>query len=88
MRCVAVIEAQRPGLDSVLIWESGGDLIAFAYLDGRVTMTRPLADTSTLDNAINEAVESFQIGSAQLTRVSDWSNTAVQAENVTTRNRW
>lgn len=88
MRCLAVIEANRPGLDCVLIWERDNDLIAFAYLDGRVMMTRPLADTSTLDNAINETVQAFQIGTAQLTRISDWSNQAVQAQTITTRTRW
>lgn len=87
MRCVAVIEAQRPGLDSVLIWDQNGQLIAIAYLDGKVTMTRPIV-ADTLDNAINDAVTAFQINQAQLTRVSDWTDKSVPAETITTRTRW
>jgi hypothetical protein len=89
MRCIAVIEAERPGLDSVLIWDRDGEMIAFAYLNGKVTMTRPLQAQDTLDNAINEAAQSFQINSGQLIRVTDWANSSTRVEPVApTRTRW
>lgn len=89
MRCVAVIEAQRPGLDSVLIWDRDNQLVAFAYLDGKVTMSRPLANQDTLDNAAAEAVQAFQISQAQLTQVTDWTAAPAQGQIVANpRKRW
>lgn len=81
MRCVAVIEATRPGLDSVLLWDRDGQLVAFAYLDGKVTMTRPL-NAHTLDAGISEVLESFQINQGQMTRITDWSSTGLQPGTV------
>lgn len=85
MRCLTVIEAQRPGLDSVLIWETQDALIAFAYLDGRVMMTRPL-QAVTLDQAATEAMNAFQITEARTTRIGDWTTTTIQATPA--RARW
>jgi hypothetical protein len=89
MRCLAVIEAQRPGLDSVLIWDRDQQLVAFAYQDGKVTMSRPLEHQDTLDNAVAEVLEAFQITQAQMTRVTDWTTAPVQGQLVTQpRVRW
>lgn len=88
MRCIAVIEAQRPGLDTVLVWDRDGTLVAVAYLDGKITMTRPLA-AGSLEDGVNEVLESFQINQGQFTRVTDWTQSAVQAEAIgPTRTRW
>ena len=90
MRCIAVIEAERPGLDSAIIWDRDGQLVAFAYLDGRVTMTRPL-EALDLDRALNEAADAFQITSGQTQRVTDWSANVQGAPERLARNprtRW
>jgi hypothetical protein len=89
MRCIAIIEAQRPGLDSAIVWERDeGQLVAFAYLEGRVTASRPL-DADTLNVAIDEVRHNFQITDAQLTRVHDWQDrTAVSERLVATPRRW
>lgn len=88
MRAVAVIEATRPGLDSVIVWEQDGRLIAFGYLDGKVAMTRPLA-ANTLDDGISEVQENFQITAGQLHRVTNWQDNTITAEPVpTSRVRW
>lgn len=88
MRCIAVIEAQRPGLDSILIWDRDSQLVAFAYQDGRVMMTRPLAATS-IEDATNETLEAFQVNQAQFSKVTDFTSTAVTAQTVgAPRRRW
>ena len=88
MRCIAVIEADRPGIDSVLIWEKDGQLVAFAYENGRVTMTRPL-EAPTLDLAVDEVRHNFQITAGQLSRITDWTDAAIPADPLTpTRRRW
>jgi hypothetical protein len=90
MRCIAVIEAERPGLDSAIIWERDGTLVAFAYLNGHTTMTRPL-NHADLDNAIAEVRDAFQIGSGQLQRITDWTNLATKPPEQLARNprtRW
>lgn len=89
MRCIAVIEAQRPGLDSVIVWAQPDDrLVAFAYQDGKVTMTRPLAAT-TVDDAVTEIRNNFQITDGQYTRITDWTVTSSTIEPLTpTRTRW
>lgn len=81
MRCIAVIEAQRPGLDSIIIWDREGTLVAVAYMDGRITMTRPLA-APTLDEGVNEVLGAFQVNSGQFTRITDWTTNAVQVEPI------
>jgi hypothetical protein len=70
MKLIAVIEAQRPGVDHVILWDDSDRLIAYAYEHGHVTKTRPL---STLDvtGAVRETLDAFQINDAQLTRVHD-----------------
>ena len=88
MRCVAVIEAQRPGLDTVILWDDSTRLLAYAYEGGRVTMTRVL-DASTLNNAIRETQEAFQINQAQLTRIHNWESQTAQTEKIgTLPDRW
>jgi hypothetical protein len=88
VRCVAIIQAARPGIDSVLIWENNDRLIAFAYLDGRVSMTRPL-EANTLDQAATETLTAFQIPDGQLTRLSEWSSTQIQGQApVAVPKRW
>jgi hypothetical protein len=89
MRVVAIIEAERPGLDSVILWERDGQLVAFAYLDGQVKMTRPTAATD-LDGAIAEVRENFQIAAGQLTRIHNWRDTVAVTERIDmpTRTRW
>lgn len=88
MRCIAVIEAQRPGLDSVLIWDRDGQLVAFAYQDGRVTMTRPLQATS-LEGGITEVQDNFQVTVGQVTKIADWTDTRPPGQVATTmRTRW
>lgn len=88
MRCIAIIEAERPGLDSVIIWETGDRIIAYAYENGKVTMTRPL-DGTNMNAAINEVRERFQINDAQLTRVHNWAETPATKERiVATPRRW
>jgi len=89
MRCIAVVEAARPGLDSVIVWEDQGRLVAFAYLDGKVKMTRPL-DALTIDDAVNEIRENFQITAGQFSRLTDWTDdAAVHIEPMTSgRKRW
>jgi hypothetical protein len=71
MRCVAIIEANAPSLDSIILWADANRVIAVAYLDGRVSMTRPLA-TGSLDDALKEARESFRVEMGQLARITDW----------------
>lgn len=89
MRCIAIIEAERPGLDSAIIWEDGSRLIAFAYLNGRVQKTLPVEGATTLDNAIFEVRQRFQITEGQLTRVHDLSeNVAQQQRIVAMPRRW
>jgi len=81
MHCVAVIEANRPGLDTVIIWDDNGRLIAFAYEEGIVRMTRPLA-AMTLDDGVNEVRDNFQIIEGQLTRIRDWHDTVARTDPV------
>lgn len=88
MRCIAVIEAQRPGLDSILIWDRDSQLVAFAYQDGQITMTRPL-NALNVEDATNETLEAFQVNQAQFSKVTDFTSTAVTAQPVgTIRKRW
>jgi hypothetical protein len=90
MRCIAVIEAERPGLDSAIIWDRDGSLVAFAYLDGHTTMTRPL-EAQDVDGALDEVRVAFQIGAGQLQRITDWSNLATIPPEQLARNprtRW
>jgi hypothetical protein len=88
MQPVAIIEAERPGLDAVILWDDGNRLIAFAYLDGRVTMTRVIG-AGDLNGAIAETRENFQISDAQLTRIHDWHETHVSKERLTVLpSRW
>ena len=70
MRCAAVIEAERPGLDHVILWDDGDRLIAYAYEQGQITKTRPLTGAD-INAAVNETLAAFQINDAQLTRVHD-----------------
>lgn len=72
MRCVAVIEAQRPGLDSVILWTDDERLVAVAYLEGQVKMTRPL-NADSIDAGVREALDGFQVVDAQVTTVSQWA---------------
>lgn len=88
MRCMAVIEAQRPGLDSVLIWDRNGELVAFAYQDGKVTMTRPLTAQDTLENATTEALTAFQVTDGRMTPVADWANAVPVRSSAGQRARW
>jgi hypothetical protein len=88
MRCIAVIEAERPGLDSVLIWEREGTLVAFAYQDGHTTMTRPLVGAD-LNAAVSEIAEAFQINAGELQRITDWSSPTSTVETIKpVRTRW
>ncbi len=81
MQCAAVIQATRPGLDSIIIWaRDDGQLIAYAYQDGRVQMTRPLAAT-TVDQAIPEIRQNFQIDDAQITR-AHWQDTITAPSHI------
>jgi hypothetical protein len=82
MRCVAIIEASRPGLDSVIIWDQDGQLVAFAYEDGRVKMTRPLA-AANLDQGIGEVRDNFQITATQVTRLEQWVDTRPPEQQTT-----
>ena len=86
MRCVTVIEAQLPGLDTVILWDDTTRLIAYAYQDGRVTMTRAL-NADTLPRAIAETQEAFQIDQAQLIRVHNWNRDQVETI-ATLPDRW
>lgn len=67
MRCLAIIEAVRPGLDCVIIWRVGERMVAVAYEKSKVTMTRPVE--GKLEDGINEMRIAFQINSEQLDRV-------------------
>jgi hypothetical protein len=67
MRATAIIEAERPGIDTIIIWGDTDRLIAFGYENGRVTMTRPL--TSADPN--REALDAFQVASGELTTIID-----------------
>ena len=88
MRAIAVIEATRPGLDSVIVWEMDGRLVAFAYLDGKVKMTRVL-DVPSLDEGIAEVQRGFQINAGQLHRVTNWQENTITAEPMPiNRRRW
>ena len=88
MRAVAVIEATRPGVDSVIIWERDDQLVAFAYEDGKVKMTRPLA-AITLDEGIAEVQANFQLPTGQLHRITNWQDHTISPERLsTTRQRW
>lgn len=87
MRCVAVIEADQPALDTVILWTDNDRLVAFAYLNGQVKMTRPLA-AATLDDAVTETVAAFQVTSAQITRIANWDNIAARPEPAATASRW
>ena len=76
MRCVAILNTERPGLDTVIVWQDNtGRLIAFAYLDGQVKMTRPLT-AATFDEGVAEVQIGFQLGTGQVTRITDWANIA------------
>ncbi len=79
MRCIAVIDASRPGLDTVIIWDDGSQLLAFAYEQGQVKMTRPLA-APTLDMAVTEATVSFQVTDGHVTRINEWAATLPTTE--------
>ena len=81
MRCIAILEADRPGIDSVIIWEQAERLVAFAYEHGRVKMIRPL-DTPDLDAAIREVCDAFQIADAQLTRIHQWGEQAAPTQRI------
>ena len=87
MRCVAVIEADQPTLDTVILWNDNERLIAFAYLNGHVKMTRPLTAPS-LDDAVAEATNAFQIAAAQITRIANWDTIAARPANTATSSRW
>ena len=71
MKVIAIIEAERPGLDHVILWNDNDDrLIAYAYEHGHVTKTRPLVEADTT-RAVAETLNAFQINDAQLTRVHE-----------------
>jgi hypothetical protein len=88
MRCIAVIEAERPGVDSVILWDRDGQLVAFAYEDGRVSMTRPL-QAQDLSGALDEIREAFQITAGQVSRITDWTDKALRTDPMAPRRqRW
>lgn len=57
MKPVTIIEAERPGIDSAIIWDNDGQLVAFAYEHGRVMQTRPLVS----DDPLREVTEAFRL---------------------------
>lgn len=82
MNCIAVIQANRIDVDTVILWDDGSQLVAFAYLEGRVMRTRPLAAKGT-DDAINEVRDTFQLTSGgQVTRIRDWVDTVARTEPI------
>jgi len=81
MKPIAIIEAQRPGLDSVILWDDGQQVIAYAYEHGHVTKTRPLTGPS-LDDAILEVRDNFQINDAQLTKIHQWPTQHTQPQRI------
>lgn len=90
MQAAAIIEAQRPGLDTVILWINDSDqLVAFAYENGHVKMTRGIA-APDLDGAIREVRDNFQINAAQLTRIHNWHDTVAVTERIAVnpRTRW
>ena len=88
MRAIAVIEATRPGIDAVIVWEHEGRLIAYGYEEGKVSMTRPLG-ANNLEDGITEVQQNFQITEGQLHRVTNWQDNTITAEPVpTSRTRW
>ena len=89
MRCVAILDTERPGLDTVIVWQDNtGRLIAFAYLNGQVKMTRPLA-AATFEEGVAEVQTGFQLGTGQVTRVADWANITAQTRTTPTASaRW
>lgn len=87
MRCVAVIQTDQLAHDTVILWDADGRLIAFAYLDGQVKMTRPLA-AATLEEGITETQTGFQIQGGQITRIADWANLSATSSPSTAPARW
>ena len=88
MQCVAVIQATRPGIDSIILWaREDGQLIAYAYQNGRVQATRPL-NATTIDQAIPEIRDNFQITTAQLTRTNAWQDTIAAPTSQIGPTRW
>lgn len=87
MRCTAVIEADTPDLDTVIVWDDNTRLVAVAYQDGQIKMTRPL-DAATLNDGIAEIQTQFHIDTGHVTRITDWANLAVQSANPGVPARW
>ena len=70
MKIIAIIEAERPGIDHVILWDDDDRLVAYAYEQGHVMKTRPLSEADTT-RAVQETLAAFQINDAQLTRVHE-----------------
>jgi hypothetical protein len=87
MRCVAAIQATRPGIDSILLWDDNDRLIAIAYQDGKVMMTRPL-QADTLEDAATETLQAFQIPNGNLTRIADYTATTTVTPVTQPSRRW
>lgn len=72
MRCLAVmVDIDHRGIDSVILWERDGQAVAIAYLDGKVTMTRPL-EATTFDECVSEFSEAFAIRHGRVARIQEW----------------
>ena len=70
MKVTAIIEAQRPGVDHVILWDDNDRLVAYAYENGHVTKTRPLSSPD-ITTAVRETLDAFQINDVQLTRIHE-----------------
>lgn len=72
MRAVALIETGNTDIDTVILWNDQGRLVAIAYEAGRTKMTRPL-DAVSLDDGVAEVRTAFQIDTGMLSRITHWT---------------
>jgi hypothetical protein len=71
MKALAIVEADKPEVDSVILWDAGNRLVAFAYHNGRVEMSRSLDDVTSLDAGIAQALDAFGVDKGQVTKTGE-----------------
>jgi hypothetical protein len=73
MRCIAVlVDLDVSSIDAVILWETDGQILAAAYLDGQVVRRRPCAST-LFDECVTETRDAFGISFARIARIQTWT---------------
>lgn len=75
MKPIAILQADQPAVDTIILWKDDDRQIAVAYLDGQVKMTRPV-------ETVQEALEAFGVPDGQLIDID------LPQRRVVAGNRW